>query len=386
MRLLLLLLALSLTAPAQTLDGRWDAVIDIIGLHVPFRFDIAGSGDSVRGSFFNGDERLTSSSGQFDRRKLVLRFDIYTSVIEATLKDGALDGTYTRGGQTYPIHATPHRATTGFSGTVPSIAGSWEIQNGATVWPMVVRQSGREVTAAILRVDGDTGALTGTYQDGKFILSHFSGSRPALLELTPRKNGSFAAVFNGKEMLAVRTTEARIKGVPEPEDPAHHTTMKNPSERFHFAFPDVNGKLVSDTDARFQGKVVVAIGGSWCPNCHDEAPFLGDLYRKYHGKGLEIVELSFEDTEELKDPVRVRAYIKRYGIVYPVLLAGETSELQAKIPQAAHLDSYPTTFFLGRDGRVRSIHAGFAGAATGPFHTRLIAETTSLVEGLLAER
>jgi hypothetical protein len=29
------------------------------------------------------------------------------------------------------------------------------------------------VSAAILRVDGDTGALTGSFRDGKFVLSHF---------------------------------------------------------------------------------------------------------------------------------------------------------------------------------------------------------------------
>ena len=32
------------------------------------------------------------------------------------------------------------------------------------------------------------------------------------------------------------------------------------------------------TDAQFRGKVVlVNISGSWCPNCHDEAPFLAAL-------------------------------------------------------------------------------------------------------------
>ena len=48
-----------------------------------------------------------------------------------------------------------------------------------------MRQSGAEVSAAILRIDGDTGTLTGAYRDGKFALSHFSGARPLRLELTP---------------------------------------------------------------------------------------------------------------------------------------------------------------------------------------------------------
>jgi peroxiredoxin len=143
--------------------------------------------------------------------------------------------------------------------------------------------------------------------------------------------------------------------------------------------------MVANTDARFRNKVViVAISGSWCPNCHDEAPFLMELYRKYHALGLEIVALSFEEADQLNNPTRLRAFIKRYGIEFPVLLAGETSEWNDKLPQAVNLNAWPTTFYLGRDGRVRSVHAGFAAAASGDFHRQLRAEVTELLEQLLA--
>jgi peroxiredoxin len=145
--------------------------------------------------------------------------------------------------------------------------------------------------------------------------------------------------------------------------------------------------MVSDDDARFREKVViVAIGGSWCPNCHDEAPFLEELYRTYHSRGLEIVGLSFEEEDQLKNPTRLKAFIQRYGVEYPMLLAGQTEELQSKLPQAVNLNAWPTTFFLGRDGRVRSVHAGFAGKATGEFHRELKEELIALVERLLAEK
>ena len=251
----------------------------------------------------------------------------------------------------------------------------------------MVRQSGAEVTAAILRVDGDTGALSGTYRDGKFLLSHFSGARPSLFEITPLKDGTLAVVQNGsKHFTAVRPAVARSQGLPEPADPSRYTSVKDPSEPFHFRFPDLDGHMVSDTDIRFRGKVVmVSVGGSWCPNCHDEAPFLMELYRKYRSKGLEVVELSFEDADVLKDPWRVRAFNKRYGIEYPVLLAGEPSELNAKLPGAVNLNTFPATFFLGRDGLVRSVHAGFASVAMGEYHRQLKEEVTRLVVRLLAE-
>src|SRR5208282_2865577 len=77
----------------------------------------------------------------------------------------------------------------------PSIDGLWEVEavsstKGESTWRLIVRQHGADVSAAILRVDGDTGALTGTYKDGKFVLSHFSGGRPALMILTPAADGT----------------------------------------------------------------------------------------------------------------------------------------------------------------------------------------------------
>ena len=77
---------------------------------------------------------------------------------------------------------------------------------------------------------------------------------------------------------------------------------------------------------RFRGKVLlINITGSWCPNCHDEAPFLASLYDKYHAQGLEVVALSFEEADQLKNVTRLRAFIKEYGIKYTVLLGGELS-------------------------------------------------------------
>jgi len=82
---------------------------------------------------------------------------------------------------------------------------------------------------------------------------------------------------------------------------------------------------------------------------------------------------------------RLAAFVKHFGIDYTCLLAGLTSELAAKIPQADRLNAWPTTFFVGRDGRVSTIHAGFAGPASGAFHTHLREEFTSTVERLLAQ-
>jgi thiol-disulfide isomerase/thioredoxin len=381
-------------AMAQSLTGLWDATVVLNGLEIPFRMEFGGQGANIHGSFFNGDERVTSTSGRFEDGKLSLTFGHYATKLDATLKDGVLEGRYTggRSAADYPFRAVRHSAWIAAKTNAPSINGMWEIEvksiKGESAWRFIVRQTGAEVSAAILRVDGDTGTLTGSYKDGKFLLSHFSGARPSLYEVTPQADGSLEILQNGKnKLVAYRPTEARAKGLPEPTDPDQHTRVRDAGEPFRFSFPDLNGKTVSDTDPRFQGNVmVVNITGSWCPNCHDEAPFLEELYRKYRKQGFEIVALSFEEADQLANPTRLRAFIRQYGIEYTVLLGGTPDEVNAKLPQAVNLNSWPTTFFIGREGHVRSVHAGFPGEASGPLHTQLKEEVTALVEKLLAEQ
>jgi peroxiredoxin len=280
------------------------------------------------------------------------------------------------------------------SGPVPTIAGEWRIpldkpsSKGESAWRFVVRQSGAQASAAIMRVDGDTGTLSGSYKDGKFTLSHFSGARPTLLVVTPAADGSLQLLQGARtQMTAFRITDARAKAAPEPADPTRYTRVADPAAKFKFSFPDVDGKIVSDTDPRFQGKVViVSITGTWCPNCHDEAPFLSQLYKSYRQKGLEIVALSFEEPAQLKDLSRVRGFIKQYDITYPFLIAGEPEEAPAKLPQAVNLNTFPATFVLGKDGRVRATHAGYASKATGEFYEKEQKEFMSEIDHLLAEK
>jgi thiol-disulfide isomerase/thioredoxin len=148
----------------------------------------------------------------------------------------------------------------------------------------------------------------------------------------------------------------------------------------------VNGKLLSNEDPKFKGKVVLAIvTGTWCPNCHDEAQYLVQLYKKYRGQGLEIVALDFEEPEQQDGLERVHAFTKQYGVEYTYLIGGAPAEMWEKVPQAVNLNTWPATFFVGRDGRVKLIHAGFAAPASGAFNTQLKAEFESTIERLLAE-
>jgi len=400
----LILLALSAVSlptagQAQSIDGLWDATVTVSNVAIPFRIELSSKGTEVKSYFFNGDERVNpSTQGSYGDGFLDLKFASYATELKATFKDGTLTGSYESGpAKSYPFQAKRHNPSLAPApdSRVPLIDGRWEIQvkssKGESAWHFIVQQSGARVSAAILRVDGDTGALSGSYQDGKFLLSHFTGERPFYLEVTPLADGTLQLELSNYQetqtLLAFRPEAARAKGFAPPDDPTQHTKLKNPNEPLHFSFPDLQGRIVSDQDARFREKVVlVNITGSWCPNCHDEAPFLEALYEKYRDQGLEIVALDFEPAEQLTDLSRLRAFIERYGIKYTYLVAGEPSQLNERIPQAENLNAWPTTFFVGRDGLVHDVRTGFTSRASSEFDSDLKQEIDNDVARLISAR
>jgi len=76
-----------------------------------------------------------------------------------------------------------------------------------------------------------------------------------------------------------------------------------------------------------------------------------------------------------------------FAIPFPLLLAGinDTQAAAATLPQLEGFTSFPTTVFLGRDGRVRLVHAGYLGMATGAQHGKQIEAFEREIERLLAE-
>jgi peroxiredoxin len=414
----------TLAAPAwadEAVAGRWDAVLTDNGPAVPFRLDISGSGATLKGTFYDGFNPYDgTTSASFKDGKLTLSAEHYLTTIDAKLDNGQLVGTTTLQGSgytlTYGFRATRHVAAPAAAAQAPSVSGSWVIplaspsSKGEKAFRFVVQQRGAEVAAAILRIDGDTGAYSGSFKDGKWLLSHFDGHRPGVIELSPNADGTLAIVAHNEALAkalkgsdgegyseggydamprytAYRPDVAQAKGFAKPDDFLTHTKVSNPNETFKFSFPDANGKLVSNEDPDIKGKVVVAVvTGTWCPNCHDEAQYLVKLDAKYRAQGLRIIALNFEEPDQQDTLAREKAFIKQYGVKYPYLLAGSPAQMWEKVPQLNHLDTWPATVFIGRDGKVKAVHSGFASPASGEFHTQLQQDFTSRIEALLAEK
>jgi hypothetical protein len=87
------------------------------------------------------------------------------------------------------------------------------------------------------------------------------------------------------------------------------------------------------------------------------------------------------------DAALVRRYRARHRIPFPLALGGinDVEATAATLPQLIGFTSYPTSIFLGRNGRVRRVHDGFYGAVTGSMHEQQLAAFRAYIEQLLEE-
>jgi peroxiredoxin len=118
-----------------------------------------------------------------------------------------------------------------------------------------------------------------------------------------------------------------------------------------FTLQDANGTPIKLSD--YRGKAVLLnFWATWCGPCGLEIPWFTQFQQQYKSKGLEIVGVSM-DEEGWK---AVKPYIAEHKINYRILLGNDSvTQLYGGV------DSLPTTFIIGRDGKVSYVHVGLAG-------------------------
>jgi thiol-disulfide isomerase/thioredoxin len=374
---------------AANYNGTWDANIFPGNDPVAFKMEVTESPAKV--CFFEDNQPMCSTSAKLADGKLVAQWDYFKTELRLEPSDKGIAGVYHsfRSNRDMKVEARTHQNPPAPAQPPAKLDGEWELRivgnEKAPTYQLLFQQSGADVKGTVLRVDGDEGTMVGRVEGTHFAMSHFSGDRPTTLTGELKPDGSIEITRGATKAVALRPAEARARKLPPPLDPATHARAKNPDEAFHFSFPDLNGRPVSE--ANFRGKpYIVTVTGSWCPNCRDEAPFLAELYERYHGKGLEIAALCFEDASDTEH-VQLRAFVKKFGMQYPALLAGEPNAetLKSAVPQIENLTAYPSSIYVGRDGKVRAVHTGFPGPGSGEELARVKREIRDLVEHMLAE-
>lgn len=110
---------------------------------------------------------------------------------------------------------------------------------------------------------------------------------------------------------------------------------------------DLDGSKI-DT-ASYRGKVVlINFWAAWCTPCAQEIPQFVAFQDKYGGQGLQIIGFSMEDKESA-----LREFYRKYKMNYPVVIGN-----QQIAQQYGGILGLPTSFLVGRDGRIQQKYSG----------------------------
>ena len=114
-----------------------------------------------------------------------------------------------------------------------------------------------------------------------------------------------------------------------------------------FSLSDLNGRKIDLASQK--GKVVLLdFWATWCGPCRIEIPGFVKLQERYRDQGLVVIGVSLDDSV---DPVR--EFYREFNMNYAVAMGTERmTELYGGIL------GLPTTFLIGRDGRIYAKHMG----------------------------
>jgi peroxiredoxin len=118
--------------------------------------------------------------------------------------------------------------------------------------------------------------------------------------------------------------------------------------------------------ASLRGEVVlVNFWATWCTPCREEIPQFVALQQKYRARGFQAVGISMDDPEGT-----LRDFCRDYKVNYPIVMGN-----QRIAENFGGVLGLPTTFLIGRDGRIRS---RLVGATDFP---KLEKEINALLQG-----
>jgi len=379
-------------------EGVWRAELQLTETEIlPFNFEVT-SPDALK--IFNADEVIMVTDISYSKDTIVIKTPVFEGYIKAVLKDDSLSGSYIiesldRRVPFYAQYGNSLRFKSVTDTPQYNVSGNWEAifspnsDDSKYIAKGEFEQEGTKVFGTFRTTTGDYRYLEGVMDGHTMKLSAFDGAHAFLFTATVNDSTMSGRFYSGNHweepFIAKRNDRFELPS-------ANDLTFLNEGyDALEFSFPDINGNVVSLSDDRFKNKVVVVqIMGSWCPNCLDESRYYSSYYDNAKGKEVEFVALAFEYA---KTEAKALSSIKRLqddvGINYPILLAqvGTSSKLKAqeKLPMLNHILSYPTSIFIDKKGKVRKIHTGFNGPATGEKFTEFKAEFTSFVDELMNE-
>jgi thiol-disulfide isomerase/thioredoxin len=357
-------------------EGSWRVALKVQDdKELPFIFTTTYNGIEIH----NAEERIPITDITIKDDSITIKMDVYEGFLKGKFTDEhTITGEFAKVSLNRYVpftatHGVNERFPNGKKDATATIAGNWEtvfspdVASDRYIAKGIFQQKGNMVTGTFRTTTGDYRYLEGTLTGDQLQLSTFDGAHAFLFTATVTDStmvGEFQSGNHWKEPFVAKRNETY-----ELPDAKSLTYLKEGYDKFDFSFPDASGKVISLSDENLRGKVrIVQIMGTWCPNCLDESKYYS-AYAK-NNPDIQFIALAFEyaKTQE-KAFSSIERLQKRLQIPYPILLAqfgtSNKQKAQEKVPMLNHVLSYPATIFIDKKGKVRRIHTGFNGPATG---------------------
>jgi len=242
-----------------------------------------------------------------------------------------------------------------------------------------------KIVGTIATSTGDLRFLTGekVVDEGGYQLTGFDGRFINNVEFVTIGDSVFGNVWSGK------TGYYRFKGIADDnatlENPEEMSSLREDYTHIEWHLPGLDGDTVHFDSRTITKPTILAIQGSWCPNCMDEGRVLDQYYREFEGS-IDVFGLSYEYSGTLeKATAAVQKMERDLGTSFPMVIAtyNVQQDRNAVLP-LEQIRSYPTSIMLDHQGNVVKIHTGFYGPSTKEYEA-YVRETREELEALVAK-
>ncbi len=388
------------SSPSSELKpGIWRGVIELQGQQLPFNFEVMKSDAGYQVNLINASEKILLDEIRETGDSIVMVLHIFDADLRVKVRENSMEGFFYKNfDKTYklPFHATfgddftfekkSDQSTADFS-------GKYAVQfvtdkNDTIVSVGIFTQKGNYVEGTFLTPTGDYRYLEGNVMNDKLYLSTFDGNHAFLFIASKKEDGSLVGDYWSGRSAHETWTAIKNENATMPSAESL-TYLKEGYDRIDFKFPDVNKNMVSPSDEKFENKVLILqIFGTWCPNCMDETKFLTQWYNENKDRGVEILGLAYERKDDFDyASSRVKKMKEKLGVPYDFVIAGTDNKDKASetLPMLNKVLAFPTTIFIGKDGKVKHIRTGFEGPGTGIYYEQFKERFNSIVNELLSE-
>ena len=113
----------------------------------------------------------------------------------------------------------------------------------------------------------------------------------------------------------------------------------------------------------YRGKVVlIDFWASWCNPCRQSFPWMNQLQQTYGSQGLVVIGVNVDHERD-----DARQFLDRYNADFQIVY-----DPDGHLASEYNFHDMPTSYLIGRDGRIHYVHAGFYPEKEGSYLSDII--------------